>query len=205
MYIRDKSKLWTLPLSIASIILVGSLSSLTLPAVAQQQPGQPTGQGYQCRGVEPGADVNTDLSQVPPPVLEAARQAAGDVQLTSYNSEKEDTGLVYEFQGVQANGCGLEVDVLESGQVDEIEREITPAELPQPVTATLNQKSPELAFSFIEESTRPDRQPSPVYEIEGKTAQGQAIELEIDAQGNIITQEQQEQAGQEGGQPGQAQ
>ena len=196
-----------------SVSAATSILAVGMPVVAQQQsqyqyqwnlPGQsPRAQQgqYLCFGVEPGTDIIRDLSQAPANLMQTAMQALAARNIAiqndifiSFNSDEENGTVFYEFQAYQRGSyCGVEVDVNQStGQVDEIELEITPSELPQPVQQVLQQRFPQgIVYSYIERSLRLRTQPSEVYEIEFYS-QGQELEAEITPQGEVLLLESQE-------------
>lgn len=121
------------------------------------------------------------MDQVPANIMEAA--TAANTFGTEFASVAMD-GTVYEFAGTGSDGMGYEVDVLEDGSVEEVERQIAPEALPAPVAAALEAEMAGFVPDYVEESTRADG--SIVYEFEG-THEGQAIDAEIAADGTGFT------------------
>lgn len=163
-----------------------------------QNPSAPSDQ-YLCYGGEPGALPSRDLSQAPAQLRQAAMQALAAQKISiqsntfiSYNTEEEDSTLVYEFQAYQQGSyCGVEVDVTEQGQAVEIELEIVPSELPQAVQRAIQQQFPQsFVYYFVERSLRLDGQKvtDVVYEVEIQ-AQGKIFEAEITPEGKILSLE----------------
>ena len=74
----------------------------------------------------------------------------------------------------------FEVDVMEDGSIEEIEKQIAMEALPAPVMAALEAEMAGFTPDYIEESTRPEG--VVVYEFEG-THDGAAIDAEIAADG----------------------
>jgi uncharacterized membrane protein YkoI len=152
---------------------------------------------YQCYGVEPGADVNRDLSEAPKNLRRRAMEALDDLGIDitknsfiSFGSETEDGTRFFEFQAYQEGNlpCGVEVDVTANGEVREVETEIKPSDLPQAVRNALEDEyGEEVAFIFVEKSIRfPEK--NTVYEVEFQSNE-QKFDVAIDPEGNILSVE----------------
>ncbi len=130
-----------------------------------------------------GAQEETTMTmeEVPAAVMEAA--TAANAMGTEFESVTMDDG-VYEFAGTGSDGMGYEVDVMEDGTVEEIERQIEASALPAEVAAALEAEMAGFTPDYVEESTRADG--AVVYEFEG-THEGQAVDAEINADGTGFT------------------
>ena len=67
-------------------------------------------------------ETTVPISEVPAPVLEAAREAVKDIELTEAEMEEEDGQLVYEIDG-RANGKDYSIEVTADGNVLEVEED----------------------------------------------------------------------------------
>lgn len=123
------------------------------------------------------------MEEVPQAVMEAAQAEAerAGAELTAAAMDDD----AYELSGTLENGMGFEVDVLEDGTVDEIEEEIEMSEVPEAVTATLEENLSGFEPSYIERSTR-EGGAQIVYEFEG-THEGTEIDVEINEDGSNYT------------------
>ena len=86
-------------------------------------------------------------------MLSAARERAG-VELTNVNTENASGRTVYEISGIGDDGCRVEVDIFESGEVEEVERETSVGEVPEAVSATLERYLPGFSAEVVEKSER---------------------------------------------------
>jgi len=116
------------------------------------------------------------MEDVPAAVMEAAMANAMDV---TFDTVAMDEG-VYEFAGTMEDGMGLEIDVMEDGSIEEVEKQIAMEALPAEVMATLEAELAGFEPTYIEESTRSEG--VIVYEFEGMV-DGAEIDAEINADG----------------------
>lgn len=121
------------------------------------------------------------MEEVPAAVMEAA--TAANTMGTEFESVAMDDG-VYEFAGTGSDGMGYEVDVMEDGTIEEVEKQVSMDALPAEVTAALEAEMAGFTPDYIEESTRTDG--TVMYEFEG-THDGQAIDAEMAADGTGFT------------------
>jgi uncharacterized membrane protein YkoI len=127
-----------------------------------------------------------EMTQVPPHVAEAATHYAPGAKFDSAGTDY-DTRLMqpeYEIKGKTANGKAVEVDVSATGELHEVETEITAADVPAPVLKILKAYLPNFRPTKIEMSARPNN--TNYYEFEGKV-DGREVDIEISAAGNEIT------------------
>ena len=68
--------------------------------------------------------MRLEANQVPPHIAAAARAAGGFDQITEAGVEVEGGRLVFEVKGRTREGRVREVDILATGEVEEIEDEI---------------------------------------------------------------------------------
>jgi len=152
--------------------------ALAVPAAAQQAQ---QGTAVQQQGVG-GGETRIEMSRVPQAVMQAAERAVSGVQWSYAQTEQEDGRTVYEIGGENAQGQLVEVDVLEDGTIEEIERQITMQDVPQQVQQALQREVQGFRPSLIETSER-DGQVA-MYEFEG-TADGQETVVEIAPDGSV--------------------
>jgi len=122
-------------------------------------------------------ETTMTMEEVPPTVMEAA--TAANNMGTEFESVAMDDG-VYEFAGTGSDGMDYEIDVMEDGSIEEVEKQIAMEALPAEVTTALEAEMAGFTPEYIEESTRPEG--VVVYEFEG-THEGQTIDAEINADG----------------------
>ena len=125
-----------------------------------------------------------DLSEVPKAAMTAARAAAGDVELTVGNTETKGSKTVYELRGRMADGRMLEVDVFADGTIEEVEREIDPAEVPKVVMDAVRAKYPGFSAKRVEANERAGQLVE--YDIEGR-AGGTTLFVEVKADGSAMS------------------
>ena len=89
---------------------------------------------------------------------------------------------VYEIAGTMG-GKQVEVDVMATGEIDEVERQIEMSAMPQKAQALLKAYLPQFQPTLVEHSTRKGGRI--VYELEGKH-DGRDIDVEVGEAGDII-------------------
>ena len=133
-------------------------------------------------------ETTMTLEEVPQAAMDAAMaqlEGAGITATFDTVAMDDDEGtMTYELSGTMEDGMMVEVDVLEDGTIEEIEREIAMDALPAEVAAALEAELPGFTPTMIEESTRQDG--SVVYEFEGTYEQ--EIDAEINADGTGFMQ-----------------
>jgi hypothetical protein len=133
------------------------------------------------------AEIDMTLEQLPMHILETAKSALPGATFASAQLDTDDIideaiGAGYEVQG-EMNGAAVEVDVRPDGSIEEIEMVVTDAEVPAEVMTMFNEMFPGFELVKIESSQRPTRSGFSAmwYEFDGTTADGMAIDLEINA------------------------
>lgn len=125
------------------------------------------------------------VADAPAAALEAAKTALEGVEFTEVSLETaKDGAQTYEFGGVNADGRHVEVDTSPEGEVYEVEVELVLEELPESVQDALASKGDVFTATYIEKSVRADG--SVVYEFDGVNAKGDATDLEIYPDGEIL-------------------
>jgi hypothetical protein len=149
-----------------ALLLGAALSALASAALAQEE-------------------TTMTLEEVPQAAMDAAMAQLEEAGITAtfdtVAMDDDEGTMTYELSGTHGGRHDVEVDVLEDGTFEELEREIAMDALPPEVTAALEQELPGLQPATIEESTRPDG--AVIYEFEG-THEGQEIDAEINADGS---------------------
>jgi len=123
------------------------------------------------------------LEDAPAAALAAAQAAAPDVTFTGVDVEVEDGVVTLEFAGTHADGHAVEVDVAQGWSVLEVEDVIPLSEVPDVVRETLAIELDDFTPSSVERS---QRGAAIVYEFEGTDADGRAIDIEVQAEGESI-------------------
>mgnify|MGYP003656840987 CR=1 FL=1 len=123
-----------------------------------------------------GEEVRIDLQAVPADIMEKARVLMPEATYKSANTEAEVDGLVYEIQGLLADGRKLEVE--------EIEVEFTHDLVPGAVLNAVKAAYPDLVVTFIEASHSESKKVVG-YEFVGQQ-NGKQIDLDVSADGRSI-------------------
>jgi hypothetical protein len=130
-----------------------------------------------------------ETNQVPPHIAGAARAAGGFEQISEAGIEVEGGRLIFEIKGRTREGRVREVDILASGEVEEIEDEIQQNEVPQPVMQAVQRWMPNFKPTKIERSERPVSGGNGaifmVYEFEGQHG-GVEVDVEVAADGSRL-------------------
>jgi hypothetical protein len=149
-------------------VVLGMLVAMTLPAYGQEE-------------------QEIDISEVPLTLFHLA-QAAVPVTLTKAVVEVDPDGvLVYELSGEDAAGVRYEVDITGTGEIREVEKEITAEEVPELVRQALQTWFPDFQATFIERSVRPVPFEGTWYEFEGTDPRNpQELDIEIREDGKRI-------------------
>lgn len=127
-------------------------------------------------------ESEVSLEEVPAAALEAAQAKAEGVEFIKAQIDNDEGTETYELSGTAENGKAIEVDVLADGTIEEVEEEIDASELPQEVSAALEENLAGFQPSYIEKSTRDDGA-TVVYEFEGEH-NGKEIDAEINEDGS---------------------
>lgn len=131
-----------------------------------------------------GEEERIDLHTVPGDIMKKAMKLMPEATYESANTEAEADGLVYEIQGLLADGRKLEVDIAESGKVEEIEVEFTHDLVPAAVLNAVDAAYPDLTVTFIEASHSESKKVVG-YEFVGQQ-HGKKIDLDVSADGRKI-------------------
>ena len=103
--------------------------------------------------------VDVAIEDVPPAVLEAARERRPDLEFTAAEREQRGGRVYYDVEGVSPDSAEIELDIMQDGdgwKVVEIQRDIEFEEAPEPVRAALAQKAPGVVPDRIIESDQGD-------------------------------------------------
>ena len=127
---------------------------------------------------------------MPKPVVETVKKRFPKAEVVSASKEDEDGKTVYEVQ-IKDGGAAIDVTVTPEGALLAIEKGIAAKDLPKAVTAALDAKYPKATFKTIEEVTKvKDGKDQPLYyEVLLVTADKKTIEVELAADGKIISTE----------------
>ncbi len=134
-------------------------------------------------------EIDLTLEQLPAHILETAKSAMPQATFTTAQLDTDDIieeaiGAGYEVQG-EMNGSAIEVDVRPDGSIEEIEMVIEQTAVPAEVMTLFNTHFAGFELVKVESSTRPTRNgfTSMWYEFDGTTADGRAVDVEINAAG----------------------
>ncbi|MCB2112146.1 MAG: PepSY domain-containing protein [Parvularculaceae bacterium] len=123
------------------------------------------------------------MEEIPSSVREAAIRTAPGLTFDRVEIELEGGVRVYEFQGVDPEGNRIEIDIMESGELDEIEMEVPVDRMPAAVRDGVFRRFPELEINRVETSVRSTG--VFIYEIEGRFG-GEEIAVEVAENGEIL-------------------
>ncbi len=133
------------------------------------------------------AETEIALEEAPPEVVETAIATAPGVDFFRVTIEQEGGRRIFEFEARGPSGEHIEIDVYDDGELEEIEIEVSEAELPPAVRAALAQSEPGFTIEYVESSIRKDG--IFVYEIEGQSANGERIAVDIREDGKVLARE----------------
>ncbi|WP_298915903.1 hypothetical protein [uncultured Algimonas sp.] len=122
-------------------------------------------------------NIGIDRDDVPPAVWRTVRSVAPTAAFTEFGYEMEDGVKVFELGARDADGLHLELDVLPDGTLEEIEWETPLSQVQTPVLVEFRLSHPDATPQYVERSIRPNGHT--VYEIEGRTADGELIDFEV--------------------------
>jgi len=106
-------------------------------------------------GAAQAQSAKLEMNQVPPHIVAAARAAGGFEQISEAGVEVEGGRVIFELKGRTREGRVREVDVLMSGEIEEIEEEIQQSDVPQPVMQAVQRWLPNFKPTKMERSVRP--------------------------------------------------
>lgn len=127
---------------------------------------------------------SVDLKSVPPTIVAVAMAAVPGAEWSKAGVDVDVNSMLptYEITGT-IGGKQVEVDVLTTGEVEEIERQVEMSAVPQKAQALLKAYLPQFQPTLIEQSTR--KAGRVVYEFEGKH-EGRDVDVEVSESGDII-------------------
>lgn len=128
------------------------------------------------------AAIALTLAEVPDRVRNAALRAVPGAVLKSVATEIENGVTIYEF-AAEKDGKRLEIDVDDTGALQEVEWPCERPDLPAKVRDALDRAAPGF-MGVMERSERP--RGVVVYEFEG-VSRGVPVEIEIDLEGNVTS------------------
>ncbi len=130
------------------------------------------------------------LDKVPKPVMEAVKARFNDADVTGASKETEDGKLVYEVT-IKLKGQNIDVTVTPQGETLVVEKEIATGDLPKAVTKVLEDKYPKATYKIVEEITKVEKNEEKLafYEVLLVTAEENALEVEVTAEGRIVNEE----------------
>jgi uncharacterized membrane protein YkoI len=131
------------------------------------------------------------LDKLPKTVLDAVKARFPKAELVGASKEKEDGKTVYEVT-IKDQGANIDVTLTPEGAITLIEKEIAAKDLPKAVTKTLEEKYPKAKYKTIEEVTKVENKSEKLayYEVLLVTAQKKTLEVQVDASGKIVNEEQ---------------
>lgn len=152
------------------------------------------GNGGDSNAVSTTGKVGTDLSQVPPEVLAAAKAAQPEMEFTEAEAEVRDGRNYYDVAGTLPDGSEIELDMLQEPggwRVVETQRDIAFSAVPEPVrAATVKADAAFVPVRVIESRQSDDLV---IYELFGPPengAEGRKVEIKWDGKSaELLTKE----------------
>ena len=129
------------------------------------------------------AQDSMSMDEVPPEARAAAQAAVPGTSFDSVGLDLDGGQATYEFAGTGEDGKAIEVDVLATGEVLEIEREIEMSEVPEAARTLLERYASGMQPEMVEESTHANFE---VWYEFGGTLDGSEIDAEVSADGTRI-------------------
>lgn len=133
-----------------------------------------------------GVEKVIPLDNVPAIILEKAKHIVPEAKFTTANTETEKDYMVYEIQGVFSDGRKVEVDVLEDGEVEEVEVEFPTYMVPKAVLISIDKKYNGFKATYIEASHSASMKVIK-YEFEG-IYKDKKLDIEVSADGRRIVE-----------------
>lgn len=143
--------------------------------------------------MEAEVEMSMDMAQVPHIVAHVAMMAAEQfvpgASMEGVEFDPEGENPAYEFAGTNADGMEIEIDVLPSGMLSEVEEVIADTDVPAEAMDMVSLIFPESTVDLVERSMRPTQYGlmSVYYEFEITTADGVAYDVEVNEAGSMIT------------------
>ncbi|MEJ7638178.1 MAG: PepSY-like domain-containing protein, partial [Singulisphaera sp.] len=133
-----------------------------------------------------GADEEeVPLKDVPKAVLDAVKARFPGAELKEAVKESEDGTTTYEV-ALKDKGKAVDVALTAEGKVIEIETEVAAKDLPKAVSSAIEAKYPKASVKkAVELIEFEDGEEEKTYEVQVVTADGEAIEVSVDEDGEI--------------------
>jgi uncharacterized membrane protein YkoI len=130
------------------------------------------------------------LDKVPKPVMDAVKARFKDAKVTGATKEMEDKKLVYEVT-IKHEDHNIDVTLTPEGEILMIEKEIAAKDLPMAVAKALQTKYPKATYKIVEEIIKVQQKEEKLayYEVLLVTAEKQALEVQVNAEGKILKEE----------------
>jgi len=137
-----------------------------------------------------GGEEKVPADKVPKPVMEAVKARFQGAKVTGAGRETEEGKPVYEVT-IKHKGQQIDVTLTPEGAILAIEKEITAKELPRAVRKALRGKYPKAMYKIVEEIIKVQKKEEKLayYELLLVTADKQALEVQVTAEGKIVNEE----------------
>jgi uncharacterized membrane protein YkoI len=131
------------------------------------------------------------LDKLPKAVLDTVKARFPKAELLGAAKEKEDGKILYEV-AIKDQGAKIDVILTAEGAITLFEKEIAAKDLPKAVTKALEEKYPKAAYKKIEEVTKVENKSEKLayYEVLLVTPAKKRGEVQVDASGKIVNEEQ---------------
>lgn len=134
------------------------------------------------------------LDKVPKAVLDAAKARFPNAEVLAAEKEVEDGKTIYEL-GIKSKGQSIDVSLLESGTILEIEKQVAIADLPKAVSGALQKRFPKAKYGVVEEVVlvKNGEETLEYFEAHLESPEGKEIEVRVAPSGKFLPDEKSEQ------------
>jgi uncharacterized membrane protein YkoI len=134
-------------------------------------------------------EQKVELKDVPQAVLDAVKAKFPGAELKGAGKETEDGKTLYEVT-LKDKGQNVDATLTPEGLIKEIEREITPRDLPKPVAAALEAKYPKAAIKKAEVIVEIEAgKETKSYEVVLTTEDKKSVEVKLSPEGKVLKTE----------------
>jgi uncharacterized membrane protein YkoI len=128
------------------------------------------------------------VADLPKAVVDAVKAKFPKAEIKEAEKEVEGGKTVYEVE-LRLDNNEVDVSLKPDGTILEVEKTIAAEDLPKAVTAAVDAKYPKATLKKAEEITANEKT---AYEVKLKTKDDKMIEVKLDAKGNVLEVEEDE-------------
>ncbi len=128
------------------------------------------------------------LAKVPPKALKAVKELFPKAKLEPMAEKQDDDGTIQYVISLRNGKTDYEVTVTEEGTVTEVSKDLPFNQFPKKVIAGVQMKYPKAKVTESAELSVPGETDKKYY-VELTTAKGQKLEVTLDADGDVLEEE----------------